>query len=137
MYGLAADIRVVRKHRVTPYTKAIGARYPAPPPYYAPLTFVSLRESDEIFIIGDAAVILSDPLLFARYLENWTEVGLTLPALELTPLLTDDNVDAFMAQVDDQGIGALVNPVFRFDDRLHLVSGTRLVSQERFIASRQ
>jgi hypothetical protein len=130
MYGLAADIRAICKVRVTPYTKAIGDRYPAPPPYYAPLTYLTVGDSDEIFIVGGAAMILSDPLLLAKYLANWTEAGLTLPALELAALLTDEDVDAFMTRVDDRGMFALINPVLAPGDPPRIVSGTHFLSQE-------
>ena len=135
--GLAADIRAVCKVSVTPYTRAIGNRYPAPVPYYAPLTYLAVGDSDEIFTFEDAAVILSDPLSLAKHFANWTEAGLVLPSLELVALLTDDDVDAFMTRVDDQGMFALINPVLAPGDPPRVISGTRLVSQERVIASYQ
>lgn len=133
MFGLSEEICAVLDARVEHFSKAIGARYPHQPPFYAPLSYLTDPETDEVFYWNEAAVVLTNPMSLARHLMNWQGVGFALPTPRLAPLLTDSDVDAFMGIVDSQGAIAVVDPVFAPDPPT-LVSGAKIVPTERLLS---
>jgi hypothetical protein len=132
-FGLSEDIRKVLAVHVEPFSKTIGARYPQPPPYYAPLTYLADAETGETVYWAGAAVILTNPMSLGRHLANWKEAGFELPKLQLVPLLTDMEVDAFIEAINAQDAIAVIDPVLASTDPPTVLSGARLIPTERVI----
>ncbi|WP_143101906.1 hypothetical protein [Amycolatopsis marina] len=99
-------------HRAVQITEATVSAHSTSENYYAPLFYLSDHETGELFTMGEAPVLLTDPLRFEDVVANWCLAGVELPALISTTIVpTDHDFDLFMMRADSEGRAACVDPI--------------------------
>ena len=96
---------------VEKYNNHIGIQHNTNKNYYAPLVTISLSETEELLIINERLVFISDPLTLKNYINNWEKAGVELKGYELNILSTDDEFDSLMREYDRREIRGVINPI--------------------------
>jgi hypothetical protein len=80
--------------------------------YYAPLFYMTSRETGQIFNIENAVILLSNPLQSDSMTENWKNAEITFPLYSTTILAEDRDFDLFMRELQHDSMVAVVDPIF-------------------------
>jgi hypothetical protein len=94
--------------------------------YYAPLFYLVSRASGDMVTLGDAAVLLTDPLRLGDMVANWASGGFPLDAYLTVILETDSDFDTFVLRAHDKSLQVVVDPVL--DMRGSPVAGVMIQS---------
>lgn len=100
--------------------------------WYAPVCFLRTLQTDEVFAIKDAVVLLTDPFALDRFLENWRSVQIETPSFEIYVVGSDVEFDDFAREIFARGRFFLVDPIF--GDGLELLSGSQMIDIEQMRA---
>jgi hypothetical protein len=114
----------VESARVRQYDQRLAARYSRPGSWYAPLLFVRCSKTGTPLRILGTVVLLTDPFVFANHLSNWKEAGIPVEFYETVSLLTDAQVDNFMAEMEESGSPVIIDPLLVTDTSTRFVAGT-------------
>jgi hypothetical protein len=134
-FGGRERLYVIESARVRPYDQHFAARYTRPGNWYAPLLYLRDLLTGEALSILGSVVLLREPLSLPNYLDNWREAGVPIPKYETISLLTDRDFDDFMLLLDDNKMGAIVDPMIASDTSTHFVNGIPIRSVEAITAS--
>ncbi|BCJ76168.1 hypothetical protein CS0771_57120 [Catellatospora sp. IY07-71] len=113
-------------------TRATVSAHNAVENYYAPLFYLTDRESGQTFALADAVLLLSDPLRLGELLGNWKHAEIVFPPYSTVIIADDRDFDLFMREIRQESMIALVDPVF--DTKGNLVGGFRIVSIHETVA---
>ena len=80
--------------------------------YYAPLFYLTDAETAQILAIGDAVVLLTDPLRLGAIMENWKQAGISLSVYTTVILANDRDFDLFMRESQRNSMVVAIDPVF-------------------------
>jgi hypothetical protein len=83
--------------------------------YYAPLLALVDLETNTLFTVAGAIILLSDPLRLPDMVANWKAASIKVPALGTAILANDDQVDSLVASRALRGEQVVVDPMFRLD----------------------
>lgn len=94
--------------------------------WYAPLCFITERETDQLCVLADEAVpLFSNPLELDQFLQNWSKAGIVVGNVAVHPLLTDAEFDLYCREWFESGLYVTVDPLLN-DDGL-IVEGVVIV----------
>ncbi len=108
----------IEKYEVEKVTKRIIDEYKTMDNYYAPLVYITIGKNQDIFTINNIVILLSDPLEFNKYIENWKNANIYLDEIEFVIIEDDKYFDNFMHRVFEEYLGAIINPQFNIDGEL-------------------
>lgn len=112
------------KAEIVPYTAAIGKTYDFVDDYYAPLMVLRNATTEQILEIQGRAILLSDALRVAQFVENWQKAGHEIGSYRLDIVPDDAAFDRLMASLVADGKAAVIDPLF--DMQGNRVSGFRV-----------
>jgi hypothetical protein len=80
--------------------------------YYAPLFYLTDAKTAQILAIGNAVVLLTDPLRLGAIMENWKQAGISLSVYTTVILANDRDFDLFMRESQRNSMVVAIDPVF-------------------------
>ncbi len=86
--------------------------------YYAPLLALIDVETNEPFELGDALLLLTDPLRLPDFVANWTAAGADVPTLATAIIRDDAQFDALVAGYALRSVRVVVNALLKRDGSL-------------------
>ena len=108
----------IENFEIEKITKRVMDEYNIMDNYYAPLIYILVGENQDIFTFNNIVILLSDPLEFNIYIENWKNANIHLDEIELVIIKDDKHFDNFMNKVFNEYLGAIINPQFNIDGKL-------------------
>lgn len=100
--------------------------------FYAPLFYLADRESGSIYAIGDAIILLTDPLRLEDFLENWRHAGIDFDPPATVILSEDRDFDLFMREAEGDSMIVVIDPLFDADAKP--IAGFRVVNMKTLVA---
>ncbi|MGX1612374.1 hypothetical protein ACWIF8_00585 [Micromonospora chalcea] len=85
--------------------------------YYAPLLALIDSDTNKLIQIGEAVVLLTDPLKLPDFIANWTAAGHLPPKFGTAIVVNDDQFDSLVAGQALDGIRVVVDPMFDLNGR--------------------
>ena len=61
--------------------------------HYAPLCIIKDRETEDFINLSNVVPIISDPLKFGDYFDNWQKIGFSLNEVDLKIIKNDKDFD--------------------------------------------
>ena len=89
---------------------------------YAPLGLVQHSESEETVIIDNVVPLISDPLHFNSFYENWNAIGANMKKCSLKIIASDLELDYYLRIFSSDDLVPIINPMFSIEPR-ELISG--------------
>ena len=128
--GGRESVTFVERARVQRYDQQLFARYSRPGSWYAPLFYIRCSKTGAPLRILGTVVLLTDPFDFANYLSNWKDAGIPIEFYETVSLLSDADVDDFMAGMEQSGSPVIIDPLVITDTSTHFAAGIKFLSVE-------
>jgi hypothetical protein len=100
--------------------------------FYAPLFYLADRETGQIYAIGDAAVLLTDPLRLGAFLENWRQAGIVFDAPATVILTEDRDFDLFIREAEEDSMIVVIDPLL--DVQARPIAGYKVVNIKTMVA---
>jgi hypothetical protein len=122
------EILEVLSAEVVPYSDLLGKLYNTNENYYAPVGLVRDVESMLPLCFSGIVPLISDPLKFNGFIQNWAEAGLDDGKLGLKIIKDDRDFDNLMRRAFGDGLVPVVDPLF--DKNQELVRGIVISHQE-------
>lgn len=101
--------------------------------HYAPLLALVDAETNELFQIGEAVVLLTDPRRLSEAVANWAAAGFEVPDFGTAIVDRDDQFDALVASCLLQGRTVIIDP--KFDLKQQSVSGAIIHPLDALLAA--
>jgi hypothetical protein len=79
--------------------------------FYAPLVSLIDASTDGSFVIGNARVLVTDPIGLHDRVANWKRAGVEVPTLNTSVIRSDDQFDAFVINAFRTDFGVVIDPV--------------------------
>ena len=97
-------------------TKVIEDAYSNIKNFYAPVFFLTDKDSGLPILFKNTLFILNNPLELGNYIDNWKKAGIEMPEYSIKIIKTDEEFDLFMAQLLLQdGVQVVANPKFNMN----------------------
>ncbi|WP_300678493.1 hypothetical protein [Nocardioides sp.] len=113
-------------------TRATVAAHSTVENFYAPLVCLADRESGSMYAIGDAVVLLTDPLRLDAFLENWRQAGFDFDAPATVILAEDRDFDLFVREAEEESMIVVIDPLF--DAEGNPIAGYRVTNMKSLVA---
>lgn len=121
----------VKSAEIAKYSKLIAKAFDKDIFHYAPLCLVRDIESETIINLSNVVPIISDPLKFNEYFENWKQIGFSFDDVELKIIKSDKDFDNNMRMIFRDDMVPIIDPLF--DKNFKLVSGFPINEFDRMI----
>jgi hypothetical protein len=121
----------IKSAEIAKYSKLIAKAFDKDLFHYAPLCIVRDKESETIINLSNVVPIISDPLQFSDYYENWKQIGFELEEVELKIIKSDKDFDNNMRIIFGDGFIPILDPLF--DKNFNLVSGYPINEFDRMV----
>ena len=136
LLGVKENLREMTSARAVSYDSEIAKRYEMWSNWYAPLLLLQTTNDGAIVVIGDVVPLLTNPLDLDKYIENWQLAGINLESYQTTIIYSDSDFDDLIAQVEEDGLYPLVNPLLKTSGEGGIQRGTLIRSLQRLAADR-
>lgn len=88
---------------------------------YAPLCLVIDTQTEDIINFGNCIPVISDPLIFDDFHNNWNDAGYKLEKCELRIIKSDIELDHYLHSFLEDGMQPILDPLF--DNKANLIKG--------------
>ncbi len=116
---------------VAKYSKLIAKTFDKEIFYYAPLCLIRDSETETIVNLSNVIPIISDPLKFDEFCDNWNKIGFNLDKVELKIIKSDKDFDYYMRMIFGDEMIPIIDPLF--DKKFNLISGLRITEYNKII----
>lgn len=121
----------VKSAEIAKYSKLIAKAFDKDLYHYAPLCIVRDKDSETIINLSNVVPLISDPLQFNDYFENWKQIGFELDDVELKIIKSDKDFDNNMRMIFADDMVPILDPLF--DKNFNLVSGYPINEYDRMV----
>jgi len=108
-------------YEVCRYSKQIAKAFDNDISWYAPLCLLRDSEEETLFTISNVVPILSNPLEFEDYFDNWHRLGVNTDGIELKIIKNDRDFDNYMRIFFQDEMSPIIDPLF--DQNFNLIKG--------------
>lgn len=116
-------------YEICKYSKEIAKAFDNDIFWYAPLCLLRDSEEENFFNLSNVIPILSDPLSFQEFYENWSELGFDTAGIELKIIKSDRDFDNYMRMFFADQMTPIIDPIF--DKNFNLVKGFPITDLEK------
>lgn len=103
------------------YSKQIAKAFDNEIFWYAPLCLLRDKDEETFYNLSNVIPILSDPLNFQEFFENWESLGFNTKDIELKIIKDDRDFDNYMRILFADNMSPIIDPIF--DKNFNLVKG--------------
>jgi hypothetical protein len=103
------------------YSKQIAKAFDNDIFWYAPLCLLRDKDEETFYNLSNVIPILSDPLNFQEFFENWESLGFNTKDIELKIIKNDRDFDNYMRILFADNMSPIIDPIF--DKNFNLVKG--------------
>ena len=128
------QISEVLSAEVVTYSDLLAKLYNTNENYYAPVGLVRDIESELPLCFNGIVPLISDPLKFNDFVQNWAEAGLDDGKLGLKVIKDDRDFDNLMRRTFGDGFTPVIDPLF--DKNQELVRGIIIFHQEALMLAK-
>lgn len=125
----------VKSYEVCRYSKQIAKAFDNDIFWYAPLCLLRDKEEETYFNLSNVIPILSSPLNFQEYFDNWQSLGFKTEGVELKIIKNDRDFDYYMRILFNDGICPIIDPIF--DKNFNLIKGYPIRDFEKMKRERE
>lgn len=100
---------------------------------YAPIGLVCYPETDDLIKIENHVILVTNPLEFDKFHQNWNEILNDLGSCKIKIIETDFELDAYLQLFFKEGLIPVIDPVFDPNTK-SLVTGFEFRSMEKIIS---
>lgn len=111
----------IKSAEIAKYSKLIAKAFDKNISHYAPLCIIRDRDDERTVGLSNVIPLISDPLQFDDFLDNWKKVGFELDNVELKIIKSDKDFDNQMRLIFNNRMVPIIDPLF--DKNYQLVSG--------------
>lgn len=98
---------------------------------YAPVCLLYDKKTQELIHFSDIIAIITDPLKFESFYENWTQAGFEIDECELRIIENDKDFGLHLLRFFENGQKVIIDP--EFDLEKNVVNGFPIVKQQDLI----
>ena len=102
---------------------------------YAPVCLLYDKKSQELIDFSNIIPIITDPLKFDGFYENWTQAGFELDECELKIIDNDKDFGLNLLRFFEKGQKVIIDP--EFDLGKNIINGFPIVKQQELIEQKQ
>jgi hypothetical protein len=100
---------------------------------YTPICLLYEKESQELIQFSNIIPLVSEPLKFDSYFENWSQAGYNIPNCELRIIENDKEFGLYLLKFFEKNQTVIIDP--QFDLNKNLIKGFQVVKFQDFIAN--
>jgi len=116
---------------ISKYSRLVAKLYDKDIFYYAPLCLVRDKETEVMIGIGEIVPLISNPLEFKNYFNNWKDLGIDFDEVELKIIKSDRDFDYYMRRIFKDNLVPVIDPVF--SKNLEMIRGIPILEFDKFI----
>lgn len=125
----------IKSAEVAKYSKLIAKVFDRDLLWYAPLCLIRDKNTEAILNLSNVIPILSDPLQFSSFLENWKELDFNVGDCELKIIKSDKDFDNYMRMFFGDKKIPILDPLF--DKNFELVKGFLVKDFQKMVKERK
>lgn len=125
----------IKSYEVCRYSKQIAKAFDNDIFWYAPLCLLRDKEEETYFTLSNVIPILSDPLNFQEYFDNWQSLGFNTEGVELKIVKNDRDFDNYMRILFADQMSPIIDPIF--DKNFNLIKGYPIRDFEKMKRERE
>ena len=100
---------------------------------YTPIGLVCYPETDDLVKIENHVILITNPLEFDKFHQNWNEILKDLGSCKIKIIETDFELDAYLQLFFKEGLIPVIDPIFDPNTK-SLVTGFEIRSMEKIIS---
>ena len=121
----------IKSAEIAKYSLLIAKAFDKDIEHYAPLCIIKDREMETFLNLSNVVPIISDPLKFNDYYDNWLKIGFKIDDVDLKIIKNDKDFDYYMRMIFGDNMVPIIDPLF--DKNFQLVSGYPITEYDKLI----
>jgi hypothetical protein len=121
----------IKSAEIAKYSLLIAKAFDKDIEHYAPLCIIKDREMETFLNLSNVVPIISDPLKFTDFYDNWQKIGFEIDDVDLKIIKSDKDFDYYMRMIFGDDMVPIIDPLF--DKNFQLVSGIPITEYDKMI----